>query len=73
MFQTCRGKKHEDVAPEHPPPDCVSYDAVGELVGEYGAGNITPAGADFLLCYSAACGNTVVFLKYIKIMGVRMK
>ena len=56
LFQTCRGKKSEAVAHDCALEERVYCDAVTELVEEAGTSHITPAGADFLVCYSASNG-----------------
>ena len=58
LFQACRGKKREKAALKGKLKEDVHGDAVKELVAEEGTSQITPAGADFLLCYSASNGYT---------------
>lgn len=57
LLKACRGFKAEDPAWDLDEVDsCVQVDALPESVKEEGVCVVTPAGADFIVCYAAANG-----------------
>lgn len=53
--QACRGDKHDDPVT---PMDVVDNQTTNELVVDAGVVHTLPAGADFIMCYSVAEGET---------------
>ncbi len=57
--KACRGDKHDDAVT---PMDVMDSQMVNEVVVDAGALCTLPAGADFLMCYSVAEGQCLVFV-----------
>lgn len=65
ILQACRGDKHDN--PVKPCDDVDSEMKTNEIVVDASAMHTLPAGADFIMCYSVAEGETSLDLSFIEI------